>query len=56
MKKETVLSVRVEPDIEEILRKLAEKDDRTVAWVIRNLLIEALEGRKLLKSKAKSKK
>jgi predicted transcriptional regulator len=54
MKKETVLSVRVEPDIEDVLRKLAEKSDRTVAWVIRTLIIEALERRKLLKN-AKSK-
>ena len=51
MKKEVILSVRVEPDIDEILRNLAKKDDRTVAWIVRKLLIEALEARRLLKVK-----
>lgn len=51
MKKEVILSVRVEPDIDEILRNLAKKDDRTVAWIVRKLLIEALEARRLLKAK-----
>lgn len=51
MKKEVILSVRVEPDIDEILRNLAKKDDRTVAWIVRKLLIEALEARRLLKTK-----
>ncbi len=51
MKKEVILSVRVEPDIDVLLRTLAKKDDRTVAWIVRKLIIEALEARKLLKTK-----
>lgn len=56
MKKEVVLSVRVDSDIDNILRALAEKEDRTVAWVIRKLIIEALEARRLLKTKTKPAK
>jgi predicted transcriptional regulator len=51
MKKEVILSVRVDSDIDDILRTLAKKDDRTVAWIVRKLIIEALEARKLLKTK-----
>lgn len=51
MKKEVVLSVRVEPDIDDILRALAKKEDRTVAWIVRKLIVDALEARKLLKTK-----
>ena len=56
MKKEVVLSVRVESDIDDVLRALAKKEDRTVAWIIRKLITEALEARKLIKPKAKSGK
>ena len=47
---------RVDSDIDDILRTLAKKEDRTVAWIIRKLIIEALESRKLLKMKAKPTK
>ena len=53
MKKEVVITVRVEPETDEIIRSLAKKDDRTVAWVTRKLITEALEARKLLKPKNK---
>ena len=53
MKKEVVLSVRVDSDIDDILRALAKKEDRTVAWILRKLIIEALEARKLIRPKAK---
>jgi len=56
MKKEVVLSVRVDSDIDDILRTLAGKEDRTVAWVVRKLIVEALEARKLLKTKSKPAK
>ena len=49
-KKEVVLTVRVDADISQIIRTLAEKDDRTVAWMARKLIMEALEHRKLLKN------
>lgn len=56
MKKEVVLSVRVDSDIDDILRTLAGKEDRTVAWIVRKLIVEALEARKLLKTKMKPAK
>ena len=55
MKKEVVLTVRVDPEIKDIIDSIAQKDDRTVAWVTRSLITEALQARKLLKSKARSK-
>ena len=51
MKKDVVITVRVDSEVDEIIRALAQKDDRTVAWVARKLIIEALEARKLLKAK-----
>ena len=55
MKKEVVLTVRVDPEIKDIIDSIAQKGDRTVAWVTRSLITEALQARKLLKSKAKPK-
>ena len=55
MKKEVVLTVRVDPEIKGIIDSIAQKGDRTVAWVTRSLITEALQARKLLKPKAKSK-
>ena len=55
MKKEVVLTVRVDPDIKDIIDSIAQKDDRTVAWVTRSLIMEALQSRRLLKLKAKPK-
>lgn len=52
-KKEVVITVRVDSETDDIIRSLAQKDDRTVAWVTRQLITEALEARKLLKSKGK---
>jgi predicted transcriptional regulator len=53
MKKEVVITVRVDSETDEIIRSLAKKDERTVAWITRKLITEALEARKLLKSKSK---
>ena len=55
MKKEVVRTVRVDPDIKDIIDSIAQKDDRTVVWVTRSLIMEALQARRLLKAKAKSK-
>jgi hypothetical protein len=55
MKKEVVLTVRVDPEIKDIIDSIAQKGDRTVAWVTRSLITEALQARKLLRPKAKSK-
>jgi len=51
MKKEVVITVRVDSETNDVIRALAEKDDRTVAWTTRKLITEALEARKLLKKK-----
>ena len=48
MKKAIVLTVRVDSAVDEAIRSLAQEDDRSVAWVARALITEALEARKLL--------
>jgi predicted transcriptional regulator len=53
MKKEVVLTVRVDSETDDIIRSLAKKDDRTIAWTTRKLITEALMARKLLKPKSK---
>ncbi len=55
MKKEVILTVRIDPEIKDIISSIAKKDDRTVAWVTRSLITEALLARRLLKPKPKSK-
>ena len=44
-KKESMLSVRVDIATAEAIKELAKKDDRTVAWMARKLITEALEAR-----------
>lgn len=48
MKKVVVLTVRLDSEIDEAIRSLAEADDRKVAWVARKLITEALNARNLL--------
>jgi len=55
MKKDTIITVRVTPEIKSIIQSLAEEDDRTLAWMTRKLLIEALEARGLLVPETKRK-
>lgn len=49
MKKETIITLRVTPEIKSMIESLAKDDERTLAWMARKLLIEALEARGLLK-------
>jgi len=56
MKKDTIITVRVTPEIKSIIQSLAEEDDRTLAWMTRKLLIEALEARGLLVPETKRNK
>jgi len=44
-KKESILGVRVEADLEEQIRTLAEEEDRSVSWMLRHLILEGLKVR-----------
>ena len=50
MKKDIVLTVRIDKKLHSIISELAKSDDRTIAWIARKLIEEALQKRKLLKS------
>ena len=45
MKKEIILSVRIDEEMYAQIRKLAESDDRSMAWVARKLMESALNQR-----------
>jgi predicted transcriptional regulator len=51
MKKDIILTVRVDEKMYSLIHSLAKKDDRTHAWMIRRLLEEALQARGLIKDK-----
>ncbi len=55
MKKETIITVRLPSKIKDVIQSLADNDERTVGWMVRKLLTEALEARDLLKAKLKDK-
>jgi hypothetical protein len=50
MRKEIVITARVTPRTKETIQSLADKDERTLAWMVRKLIVEALQARGLLKS------
>lgn len=52
MKKDVIITARVAHDIKETIQSLADRDERTLAWMIRKLILEALEARNLLKRDA----
>lgn len=56
MKKDIVLTIRIDGQLDKTLQSLAEKDDRTIAWVARNLILEALEAHGLWDKKKKVKR
>jgi len=51
-KKESILGVRVEADLEEQIRDLAEKEDRSVSWMLRHLILEGLKAKGIQERKA----
>jgi hypothetical protein len=51
MKKDIILTVRVDEKMYSQIHFLAKKDDRTQAWMVRRLLEEALQARGLIKAK-----
>ncbi len=50
MKKDVLLTVRIDEIMHELIRREAVKDERAVSWIARKLLEEALRSRGLLKS------
>ena len=55
MKKEVVITARITPRDKGYHPGSADKDERTLAWMVRKLLLEALEARGLLKKLKQSK-
>lgn len=55
MKKEIIITARVTPETKDIIQSLADKDERTLAWMVRKLLLEALDTRGLLKKQKPGK-
>ncbi len=53
MKKEVILTVRVDEDMNSAIQGLADDDERAVAWMVRKLLEEALSARGVYKTKKK---
>lgn len=51
MKKDTILTVRVDEEVHSIIHSLAKKDEKALGWMIRRLLEEALQARGLIKAK-----
>jgi predicted transcriptional regulator len=49
MKKEVIITARITHEIKETIQSLADRDERPLAWMIRKLIVEALEARRLLK-------
>ena len=41
-KKESVITLRLDADTTRIIKQLAKKDERTISWMARKLIIEAL--------------
>jgi len=58
MKKDISMTVRLEGHLGDIVQKLSKDDDRSIGYVLRMLVVEALQARKLLpkETAAKSKK
>ena len=48
MKKDISMTVRLETPLGETVEKLAKDDDRSIGYVLRMLIIEALQARKLI--------
>jgi predicted transcriptional regulator len=51
MKKDISMTVRLEAPLGETVQKLAKNDDRSIGYILRMLIIEALQARRLLPKK-----
>ena len=45
------MTVRLEAPLGELVQKLADNDDRSIGYVLRQLILEAMQARKLLPGK-----
>lgn len=52
MKKEVII---ITPETKDIIQAHADKDERTLAWMVRKLILEALDTRGLLKKQKPGK-
>jgi len=48
MKKDVVLTVRIDSKMHSLIHSLARSDERTIAWMARKLIEEALRARNLI--------
>lgn len=48
-KKNVTVGVRVDSELEELLKSIAKKEDRTVSYVTRELIVEGLKAKGILK-------
>ncbi|MGR3220224.1 MAG: hypothetical protein ACUZ8H_10460 [Candidatus Anammoxibacter sp.] len=56
MKKETIITFRLPSETKTIIQSIADKDERTIGWMVRKLITESLEARSLLKPKQSNSK
>ena len=55
-KKTELVGIRMSEELLKVIQKLAKSDRRTVTWMARELIVEALERRGLVKPKTTRKK
>jgi predicted transcriptional regulator len=48
VKQDVIITIRLAEEIKETIQSLADKDERTLGWMARKLILEALEIRNLL--------
>ncbi|MEO0509071.1 MAG: hypothetical protein AAF065_04315 [Verrucomicrobiota bacterium] len=48
-KKNVTIGVRVDSELEEILKSIAKKEDRTLSYVARELIVEGLKAKGTIK-------
>ncbi|MEK6791836.1 MAG: hypothetical protein AABY45_09080 [Deltaproteobacteria bacterium] len=51
MKKGTLVAARITDEMKKAIQSIADKDERTLGWMLRKLLTEALESRGFFKAK-----
>lgn len=48
-KKNVTIGVRIDSELEAILKSIAKKEDRTLSYVARELIVEGLKARDIVK-------